>query len=97
MTAYRAPLHDMQFVINELAGLANLSSLPGYEEVTSPSMAKRRWLFSPASKFFELGFLTPIVSRTQRDNLLNEHRKVLGGIAKKINSGNRDGTEAHRR
>jgi 3-(methylthio)propanoyl-CoA dehydrogenase len=34
MTAYRAPLHDMQFVINELAGLANLSSLTGYEKVT---------------------------------------------------------------
>jgi acyl-CoA dehydrogenase len=38
MTAYRAPLHDMQFVINELVGLANLSSLPGYEQVT-PELA----------------------------------------------------------
>jgi len=35
MTTYRAPIRDMQFVINELAGLENLSTLPGYEEATS--------------------------------------------------------------
>jgi len=35
MTAYSAPLRDMQFVINELAGLESLATLPGYEEVNS--------------------------------------------------------------
>jgi acyl-CoA dehydrogenase len=35
MTTYRAPIRDMQFVINELAGLDSLAALPGYEEVTS--------------------------------------------------------------
>ena len=35
MTTYRAPIHDMQFVINELAGLDSLAALPGYEEVTA--------------------------------------------------------------
>ena len=35
MTTYRAPIRDMQFVINELAGLESLAALPGYEEVTS--------------------------------------------------------------
>src|SRR5947209_16727977 len=35
MTAYNAPLQDMKFVINELAGLESLATLPGYEEVNS--------------------------------------------------------------
>ena len=39
MTTYRAPIRDMQFVINELAGLESLAALPGYEEV-SPDLAE---------------------------------------------------------
>ena len=39
MTTYRAPIRDMQFVINELAGLESLTALPGYEEVT-PELAQ---------------------------------------------------------
>jgi alkylation response protein AidB-like acyl-CoA dehydrogenase len=35
MTTYLAPVRDMRFVINELAGLAQLQSLPGFEEATS--------------------------------------------------------------
>src|ERR1700751_999610 len=38
MTTYRAPVRDMQFVINELAGLKRLGALPGYEEAT-PELA----------------------------------------------------------
>jgi 3-(methylthio)propanoyl-CoA dehydrogenase len=38
MPTYRAPLRDMQFVINELAGLKGLAALPGYEGVT-PELA----------------------------------------------------------
>ncbi len=34
MTTYHAPLRDMQFVIENLAGLREIASLPGYEEVT---------------------------------------------------------------
>jgi 3-(methylsulfanyl)propanoyl-CoA dehydrogenase len=34
MPDYRAPLQDMQFVITGLAGLDQLSALPGYQEVT---------------------------------------------------------------
>ena len=34
MSDYRAPVKDMQFVINELAGLADLAALPGFEEAT---------------------------------------------------------------
>ncbi len=32
MSTYRAPLRDMQFVLNELAGIDELAKLPGYEE-----------------------------------------------------------------
>ncbi|TXF11262.1 acyl-CoA dehydrogenase [Pelomicrobium methylotrophicum] len=34
MTRYAAPLQDMRFVLNELAGLPAVAALPGYEEVT---------------------------------------------------------------
>lgn len=34
MSDYRPPVKDMQFVINELAGLADITALPGYEEAT---------------------------------------------------------------
>src|SRR5260370_37954572 len=39
MPTYRAPIRDMQFVINELAGLQSLAALPGYEEAT-PELAE---------------------------------------------------------
>ncbi|WP_374511616.1 acyl-CoA dehydrogenase [Niveibacterium sp.] len=34
MSQYTAPIRDMQFVLNELAGLGELSSMPGCEEAT---------------------------------------------------------------
>jgi 3-(methylthio)propanoyl-CoA dehydrogenase len=34
MSAYAAPLKDMRFVLNELAGLSEVAKLPGYEEAT---------------------------------------------------------------
>ncbi|MEK6245243.1 MAG: acyl-CoA dehydrogenase [Pseudomonadota bacterium] len=34
MSSYAAPLKDMRFVLNELAGLADVARLPGYEEAT---------------------------------------------------------------
>lgn len=34
MSDYRAPVKDMRFVINELAGLAEVAALPGFEEAT---------------------------------------------------------------
>ena len=34
MTTYFAPTRDMRFVIEELAGLDNLTALPGYEDAT---------------------------------------------------------------
>ena len=34
MSDYRAPVKDMGFVVNELAGLAEVAALPGFEEAT---------------------------------------------------------------
>ena len=34
MASYTAPLRDMQFVLNELAGLASVAKLPGYTDAT---------------------------------------------------------------
>ena len=34
MSAYSAPLKDMRFVLNELAGLGAVAKLPGYEDAT---------------------------------------------------------------
>ena len=35
MSSYNAPLKDMQFVIRDLVGLAEISALPGFEEVNA--------------------------------------------------------------
>ena len=34
MSDFRAPVKDMRFVINELAGLEQIAALPGFEEAT---------------------------------------------------------------
>ncbi len=39
MSEYQAPIKDMQFVINELAGLDTIAGLPGYEDAT-PDMVE---------------------------------------------------------
>jgi hypothetical protein len=38
MSDYRAPVKDMRFVMDELAGFKELSQLPGYEDAT-PDLA----------------------------------------------------------
>jgi len=34
MTAYQAPIEDMRFVINEIADMSNVASLPGFEDAS---------------------------------------------------------------
>jgi acyl-CoA dehydrogenase len=48
MSTYRAPLSDMQFVMNELAGLSEIATLPGYEEATPDTVAV---ILEEASRF----------------------------------------------
>ena len=48
MSAYTAPLKDMRFVLNELAGLAAVAALPGFQDAT-PDTADA--ILDEASKF----------------------------------------------
>ncbi|MFO1302903.1 MAG: acyl-CoA dehydrogenase N-terminal domain-containing protein, partial [Burkholderiales bacterium] len=48
MSTYHAPLADMQFVLNELAGLAQVASLPGFEEASPDTAAA---ILEEAAKF----------------------------------------------
>lgn len=48
MSTYRAPLADMQFVLNELAGLSQVASLPGFEDATPDTVAA---ILEEAAKF----------------------------------------------
>src|SRR5881394_4037438 len=56
MSTYRAPLKDMRFVLNELAGLAELAKLPGYQDATPDTVDA---ILEEASKFAS-GVLDPI-------------------------------------
>jgi len=56
MSAYQAPLKDMKFVLNELAGLGEVAKLPGYEEATPDTVEA---ILEEASKFAS-GVLDPI-------------------------------------
>ena len=48
MSSYAAPLKDMRFVLNELAGLGEVAKLPGYEEATPETVDA---ILEEASKF----------------------------------------------
>jgi len=48
MSTYRAPLAEMHFVMNELAGLAQVATLPGFEDATPDTVAA---ILEEASKF----------------------------------------------
>src|SRR5690242_9514923 len=39
MSTYRAPLADMEFVMNELAGLSQVAALPGFEDATPDTVS----------------------------------------------------------
>src|ERR1700682_6420835 len=48
MSTYRAPMQEIQFVMNELAGLEQVGKLPGYEDATPDTGAA---ILEEASKF----------------------------------------------
>lgn len=56
MSTYVAPLRDMRFVMEELAGLDQVASLPGCEEV-SPDLVEA--ILEEAGKFAS-GVLAPL-------------------------------------
>jgi alkylation response protein AidB-like acyl-CoA dehydrogenase len=48
MSIYHAPLKEMEFVLNDLAGLAQVGKLPGYEDATPDTVAA---VLEEAAKF----------------------------------------------
>ena len=48
MSTYHAPLADMQFVLNELAGLSQVAALPGFEDATPDTVTA---ILEEASRF----------------------------------------------
>src|SRR6476661_1184204 len=48
MSTYHAPLADMHFVLNELAGLSQVASLPGFEDATPDTVTA---ILAEAAKF----------------------------------------------
>jgi len=56
MSEYKAPLRDMHFVLQELAGLADIARLPGCEEVNAELVDQ---ILEEASKFAS-GVLSPL-------------------------------------
>ena len=56
MSAYAAPLKDMRFVLNELAGLGAVAKLPGYQDATPDTVDA---ILEEAAKFAS-GVLDPI-------------------------------------
>jgi len=48
MSTYRAPMQEIQFVLHELAGLEQISKLPGYEDATPDTVTA---ILAEASKF----------------------------------------------
>jgi alkylation response protein AidB-like acyl-CoA dehydrogenase len=56
MSAYVAPLKDMRFVLHELAGLAEIAQLPGYEDATPDTVDA---VLEEAAKFAS-GVLDPL-------------------------------------
>src|SRR6266478_6811375 len=48
MSTYRAPMQEIQFVMNELAGLEQVGKLPGYEDATPDTVAA---ILAEAAKF----------------------------------------------
>src|SRR5215467_6140312 len=63
MSTYRAPLQEMSFVLNELAGLAQVASLPGFEEATSDTVGA---ILEEAAKF-ATNVLDPLNGRGDRE------------------------------
>ena len=55
---YQAPVKDMLFVMNELAGLDNVAKLPGFEDATADT-ARLRFIKSIALPGLRFGKLPP--------------------------------------
>ena len=72
MSEYIAPVRDMQFVLQELAGLVQVAQLPGYEEAT-PDLVNA--VLEEAAKFAE-GVLSPLNVMGDREGAQWQDQRV---------------------
>jgi len=72
MSAYVAPLKDMKFVMNELAGLAEVAKLPGCEEAAPDTVEA---ILEEAAKFTN-GVLDPLNQTGDREGSVWKDGKV---------------------
>ena len=63
MSTYHAPLQEMMFVLREIAGLAQVASLPGFEEATPDTVGA---ILEEAAKF-ATNVLDPLNSQGDRE------------------------------
>src|SRR5258708_17802437 len=72
MTEYKAPLRDMHFVLHELAGLAEIAKLPGFEEINAELVDQ---ILEESAKFAS-GVLSPLNKPADKEGSKWDHGKV---------------------
>ena len=72
MTEYKAPLRDMHFVLHELAGLAEIARLPGFEEINAELVDQ---ILEESAKFAS-GVLSPLNKPADEEGSKWDHGKV---------------------
>jgi len=72
MTEYKAPLRDMHFVLQELAGLAEIAKLPGCEEINAELVDQ---ILDESAKFAS-AVLSPLNKPADKEGSTWEHGKV---------------------
>src|SRR5438034_11022599 len=72
MSEYKAPLRDMHFVLHELAGLAEVAKLPGYEEINRELVDQ---ILEESAKFAS-GVLSPLNKRADKEGSKWDKGKV---------------------
>src|SRR6267154_2238631 len=73
MTEYKAPLRDMHFVLQELAGLAEIAKLPGCEEINAQLVDQ---ILEESAKFAS-GVLSPLNKPADREGSPWDKGKVI--------------------
>ena len=72
MTEYKAPLRDMHFVLHELAGLAEIAKLPGFEEINAELVDQ---ILEESAKFAG-GVLSPLNKPADEEGSKWDHGEV---------------------
>ena len=72
MTEYKAPMRDMHFVLHELAGLAEIARLPGFEEINAELVDQ---ILEESAKFAS-GVLSPLNKPADEEGSKWDHGKV---------------------